>query len=165
MVNIFLDTTCYFCYNSCMKYKETIELLRKVYETLPEGVNLTKGGIGELALAHHLGHTLVDGDKGADAEDDDGKLYEYKVSATNQFNFNFQNRYTNSSKWEDRIENYMNKLEGAYVALHEGIDIVEVAYCDAQVLKKYLLNHFANTTGAQLNKNFRMKAFKELNNV
>ena len=41
-------------------------------------MELTKGGVGELALANHLGHTLVDGDKDADGFDDDGKMYEYK---------------------------------------------------------------------------------------
>ena len=74
-----------------MKYKKAIEYLDKAFSELPEGVELTKGGIGELALAHHLGHTLVDGDKNADAYL--GELeYEYKISHTDQFNFNFGTR-------------------------------------------------------------------------
>ena len=53
-----------------MTYKRIIELLEEVIELLPEGVSLAKGGVGELALAHHLGHTVVKGDKGADAMDE-----------------------------------------------------------------------------------------------
>ena len=70
-------------------YSEVVEALEKAFDVMPEGVDLSKGGLGELALAHELGHTLVAGDKGADAQDEEGNLYEYKVSTTNQFNFNF----------------------------------------------------------------------------
>lgn len=50
---------------------------------------LPKGGVGAILLAHRLGHELVPGDKGADAQDSMGKKYEYNVSITNQFNFHF----------------------------------------------------------------------------
>ena len=73
-------------------YTDVVIALQKAFEILPKGVDLSKGGLGELALAHELGHTLVAGDKGADASDDEGNLYEYKVSTTNQFNFNFMAR-------------------------------------------------------------------------
>lgn len=147
-----------------MKYQRAIELLTKVYEELPAGVELTKGGIGELALAHYLDHTLVDGDKGADGEDSEGKQYEYKISATNQYNFNFGGRGLDRSgrSWQDRIIDYMDKIEGAYCAENNGVEIVDCAYCDSQTLKEYLLNHFENSTGHQLNKNFSMNAFRNL---
>ena len=64
-------------------------MLEEVFNILPADVDLSKGGVGELALAAYLDHSLVSGDKGADAKDSDGLLYEYKVSITNQFNFNF----------------------------------------------------------------------------
>ena len=38
---------------------------------------LPKGGVGTILLAHRLGHELVPGDKGADAQDTMGKKYEY----------------------------------------------------------------------------------------
>ena len=52
-----------------MTYKTIVDLLEKVFDELPEGVDLAKGGVGEIALAHHLGHELIAGDKGADGRD------------------------------------------------------------------------------------------------
>jgi len=121
-----------------MKYQRAIELLTKVYEELPSGVELTKGGIGELALAHYLNHTLVDGDKGADGEDSEGKQYEYKISATNQYNFNFGGRGLdrNGRSWQDRIIDYMDKIEGASCPENNGVDIVDCAICKSQTRKE-----------------------------
>ena len=45
------------------RYSQVVEALDKVFKVLPEGLSLAKGGVGEIAIAHHLGHTLVDGDK------------------------------------------------------------------------------------------------------
>ena len=59
--------------------EELVSALHKVHELLPEGVSLTKGGVGEIAAAYYLGHTLLKGDKGPDAIDSDGNMYEYKV--------------------------------------------------------------------------------------
>lgn len=44
-------------------YSEVVEALEKAFDVMPEGVDLSKGGLGEIALAHELGHTLVAGDK------------------------------------------------------------------------------------------------------
>lgn len=147
-----------------MKYKKAIEYLDKAFSELPEGVELTKGGIGELALAHHLGHTLVDGDKNADAYL--GELeYEYKISHTDQFNFNFGTRQMqNGMSWEDKITTKVSKWEGAYCARVIGVTVEEVAYIESKVLLDYLLEHFSKTKGQLLVKNFSMKAFKALKN-
>ena len=114
-------------------------------------------------MAHALGHTLVAGDKGADAVDSEGKLYEYKVSTTNQFNFNFMAR---RSTWEENkatVESHFKDIEGAWVGQREGMNIVAKAYVPTTILLPYLLKHFENTKGSQLNKNFRLNKFKELN--
>tara|TARA_S200002703_G_scaffold143764_1_gene136981 strand:+ start:646 stop:1098 length:453 start_codon:yes stop_codon:yes gene_type:complete len=148
-----------------MKYKKAIEYLHKAFEELPAGVELTKGGIGELALANHLGHTLVHGDKNADGFDLEGKQYEYKVSHTDQFNFNFGTRaMLNGVSWEDKIKRKVRKWEGAYCARIVGVTIEEVAYCDSKTLLNYLLQHFSRTKGDLLVKNFSMRNFKQLKN-
>ena len=147
-----------------MKYKKAIEYLHKAFAELPEGVELTKGGVGELALANHLGHTLVDGDKNADAYL--GELeYEYKISHTDQFNFNFGTRQMqNGMEWQDKIRTKVSKWEGAYCARVIGVTVEEVAYIESSILLDYLLEHFSNTKGQLLVKNFSMKAFKALKN-
>ncbi|HCV50122.1 MAG TPA: hypothetical protein DGP89_02155 [Saprospirales bacterium] len=147
-----------------MKYKKAIEYLDKAFSELPEGVELTKGGIGELALANHLGHTLVDGDKNADAYL--GELeYEYKISHTDQFNFNFGTRQMqNGMEWQEKITTKVSKWEGAYCARVIGVTVEEVAYIDSTTLLDYLLEHFSKTKGQLLVKNFSMKAFKALKN-
>jgi len=147
-----------------MKYKKAIEYLHKAFAELPEGVELTKGGVGELALANHLGHTLVDGDKNADAYL--GELeYEYKISHTDQFNFNFGTRQMqNGMEWQDKVRTKVSKWEGAYCARVIGVTVEEVAYIESKVLLDYLLEHFSNTKGQLLVKNFSMKAFKALKN-
>jgi|TARA_B100001094_G_scaffold211298_1_gene205206 hypothetical protein len=147
-----------------MKYKKAIEYLHKAFAELPEGVELTKGGVGELALANHLGHTLVDGDKNADAYL--GELeYEYKISHTDQFNFNFGTRQMqNGMEWQDKIRTKVSKWEGAYCARVIGVTVEEVAYIESKVLLDYLLEHFSKTKGQLLVKNFSMKAFKALKN-
>lgn len=147
-----------------MKYKKAIEYLDKAFSELPEGVELTKGGIGELALANHLGHTLVDGDKNADAYL--GELeYEYKISHTDQFNFNFGTRQMqNGMEWQEKISTKVSKWEGAYCARVIGVTVEEVAYIDSTTLLDYLLEHFSKTKGQLLVKNFSMKAFKALKN-
>jgi hypothetical protein len=144
-------------------YEEVVEALQKAFDVMPEGVDLSKGGLGELAMAHALGHTLVAGDKGADAVDSDGKLYEYKVSTTNQFNFNHGARRATWEENQATIERHFEGIEGAWVGHREGMNIVETAYVPTTILLPALLLHFRNTKGGQLTKNYRLKQFKELN--
>jgi len=144
-----------------MKYKRAVELLDKVFEELPDNIELTKGGLGELALAHHLGHELVDGDKGADASFED-KLFEYKVSTTNTFNFHFGTREKMEVYWKDTILNKFSNVAGAYCANRVGMKITEVAYCPSDILVPVLIQHFERTIGQQLNKSFSMNTFRKL---
>ena len=145
-------------------YKEIVEALAKACEVLPPGVDLSKGGLGELALAYSLGHELIAGDKGADARDDKFS-YEYKISTTNQFNFNFNARRDTWEESAEVVKKHFVGIEGAYCAQRNGMDILEVAYVPTSILLPYLLEHFQKTTGKMMNKNFRIKPFEELNNV
>jgi len=104
-------------------YDEVVEALNKVFEVIPDGVELSKGGLGELALAHHLGHTLVEGDKGADAMDADGLLYEYKVSTTDQYNFSAGGRSGDWEKDKETIEKHFYDIEGITQPLNVLIDV------------------------------------------
>lgn len=146
-------------------YVEIVSALDKAMEHLPPEVDLSKGGLGELALASHLDHKLVAGDKGADAVDAEGKTYEYKVSTTDQFNFNYSARRDTWEESQEIIEKHWEGIEGAWVAHRDGMKIIDKAYLPTSILLPYLLEHFSKTKGKMMNKNFRMKAFKELNNV
>lgn len=143
------------------KYKEAVEALQKVFDILPEGVSLSKGGVGELALAAHLKHTLVPGDKGADAQDSEGKLYEYKVSIADRYNFHFGARKMDI---EDIIFKHFETIEGAYCAKRNGMTIVDLVYIPSEILVPDLIEHFYNTTGGQMVKCYTMKGLKDLVN-
>jgi len=146
-------------------YKKLVKVFAEAMKELPPEVDLSKGGLGELALAADLGHTLVAGDKGADAVDADGLLYEYKISTTDQFNFNFNARRDTWEESQEIVKKHFVGIEGAWVAQRDGMRITEKAYIPTSILLPYLLTHFSNTKGKMMNKNFRMKAFQELNNV
>ena len=146
-------------------YAEIVSALAKAMEHLPPEVDFSKGGMGELALAADLGHTLVPGDKGADAVDAEGLLYEYKISTTDQFNFNFNARRDTWEESQEIVKKHFVDIEGAWVAHRDGMKIINKAYIPTSILLPYLLEHFSKTKGKMMNKNFRMKAFKELNNV
>jgi len=142
-----------------MTYKEIVRSLQYVFDKLPDGVDLAKGGIGELALANHLDHYLVPGDKGPDAHDGEGHNYEYKVSTTNQFNFHFGSRTTEFAK---QVQNHFEDIEGAFCAIRKGMRIIDCEYVPSTILVPHLIKHFNDTDGKQLNKNFSMKAFRKL---
>ena len=142
-------------------YAESVLALRKVFEVLPEGVSLSKGGVGELALGYHLGHTLVRGDKGADAMDSDGKLYEYKVSESDNYNFHFGAR---KPEVEEIVFKHFDKIEGAYCASRRGMDIVDIIYVPSEVLVPHLIEELTRLKGGQLIKTYSMKGLKHLVN-
>ena len=146
-------------------YKDVVEALERAFDVMPEGVDLSKGGLGEIALAHELGHTLVAGDKGADAQDEEGNLYEYKISTTDQFNFNHGARRPDWLDNKATIERHFANIKGAWIGQRKGMRITAKAYVPTEILLPNLLDHFENTKGGQLTKNFRMTKFKELNNV
>ena len=141
-----------------MTYRRIIELLEEVIELLPEGVSLAKGGVGELALAHHLGHTVVKGDKGADGVDKEGNLYEYKVTTGDTFNFHFGAR---SDSFGATVTKHFDGIAGAYCAKRVGMKIVDIAYIPSETLVPELIKHFGSVKGMQLNKNYSMKRLNE----
>jgi hypothetical protein len=119
-----------------------------------------KGGVPTLVLAAHLDHLLVPGDKGADARGADGLLFEYKVSATNQYAFNFGPRTKkNGVSPEDTIRKHFENLAGAYCAARTGARIREVAFCPSGTLVAYLIDHFKHCQADQLTKVFSMAKF------
>ena len=144
-----------------MTYKRIIELLDQVFELLPKEVDLSKGGVGELALAHHLGHEIIKGDKGADAMDEKGGKFEYKISTTDQFNFHFGARNDNPGAV---VAKHFSGISGAYCAKRVGMKITEVEFVPSHLLVPALILHFNGTVGGQLNKNYRLKTFSALNN-
>ena len=125
---------------------------------------LPKGGVGAILLAHKLGHTLVPGDKGADAEDATQNRYEYKVSITNQFNFHFGARKAGENP-SDVVKRHFQNVKGAYCALRDAGNFTKIIFCPSASLVAHLCGHFARTTGGQLNKNFRIEAFASLENA
>ena len=141
-----------------MTYKRIVELLEEVISLLPEGVSLAKGGVGEITLAHHLGHEVVKGDKGADGVDKEGNLYEYKVTTGDTFNFHFGAR---SDSFGATVTKHFDGIAGAYCAKRVGMKIVDIAYIPSETLVPELIKHFGSVKGMQLNKNYSMKRLNE----
>jgi hypothetical protein len=141
-------------------YTKIIKLLTDVFEELPVGVDLSKGGVGELALAHHLGHEIIKGDKGPDARGKNGDKFEYKISTTDQFNFHFGPRKGDPS---GVVTKHFDGIAGAYCAKRDGMIITEVEFVPSHLLVPVLILHFKGTIGSQLNKNYRLNSFKSIN--
>ncbi len=123
---------------------------------------LSKGGVGSVLLAHRLGHKLVPGDKGADAEHPTtGSKYEYKVSTTNQFNFNFGGRPNDDDAdgYEQKVWRHFADIEGAYCGLRVGASFTRIVYCPAAPLVADLLAYFENSTSRTLVKNHSVESF------
>lgn len=139
-------------------YDDLVSHLVNAIEALKKqglGESLAKGRVGEILLAHFLGHLLKPGDKGADGVAPDGKKYEYKVSTadSDQFNFNFGH----ADRDGDRtvlVEDHFAGYEGAFCALASGGQLVKVVYCPASVLVPYLKTHLENVKGKTFQKNF-----------
>lgn len=123
---------------------------------------LAKGGVGEILLAHRVGHTLHSSDKGSDGIGSDGKRYEYKVSITDQYNFHFGTRNATDTP-EAKVRRHFQGVEGAYCARREGANLVEIIFVPSASLTNHLIEHFRRTTGDQINKNFRLAALLSLN--
>lgn len=133
--------------------------LKKV-SALGLGQGLAKGKAGEILLAHHLGHTLISGDKGADAQDAQGNLYEYKVSHDNQFNFNFGPAgITLGQTAEQVIKVKFAPITGAYCAMMVDDQILAVAYCPKEPLVENLMVWFDQKKRNLINKNFSIDSF------
>ncbi|MCC7070540.1 MAG: hypothetical protein IT383_04410 [Deltaproteobacteria bacterium] len=103
-------------------------------------------------MAHHLGHTLVPGDKGADGVSTDGKRYEYKVSVDDQYNFNFG--HAGADDRGARVDTHFAGYTGAYCGLVRDGRLVKVVYCPVENLVPHLQSHLGTVTGNTWQKNF-----------
>jgi hypothetical protein len=126
---------------------------------IPHG--LSKGRIGEILLAHHLNHRLdlSLGDKGADAIDSKGRKFEYKVSFTDKFNFNFGHGNRDAKA---AVENHFRGLEGVYCAKASISEIDKVVFCPSEVIVPFLIKYFKTRKFNIYNKVLRMKALEKL---
>lgn len=146
------------------KYDLIVRKLAQVFEEMRErglGDVLAKGGVGALLLAHALDHELVPGDKGADAQDREGTKFEYKVSITDQFNFQFGPRAECESPTK-AVKKHFDGIDGAYCAKRQGERFTDIVYCPASSLVPFLCEHFETKKGKQLNKNVSLKRFAKL---
>jgi hypothetical protein len=127
----------------------------------------SKGGVGEILLAHNRGHDLEPTDKGADGISATGERFEYKVSITDQYNFHFGTREEDDLP-QDKIQRHFKKLTGAICAARDGESITRIVYIPKDSLVKDLIAHFAKPKGKsgklskQLNKNFTFKRLLRL---
>ena len=121
----------------------------------------SKGGQGEVLLAQHLGHAVTLHPGGADAEDASGGLHEYKISATNQFNFNHGARKT-PRQMSKLLENKFKNISRVWLAAREEMEIVDCESCAGIQMGEYLIDHFCSTKGRQLTKNFSMEQFRRI---
>ncbi|WP_437766637.1 hypothetical protein WMF27_23480 [Sorangium sp. So ce281] len=139
-------------------YDKIVEHLRAAFAaTVAVGLRdaMAKGGVGEILLAHHMGHLLAVSDKGADGVAPTGEKFEYKVSITDQFNFHFGTRES-VDRPESKVRRHFVGVTAAICAKREGGTIVRAVLVPADSLLNDLVSHFAGTTGTQLNKNYRM---------
>ena len=139
-------------------YQQIVDHFRAAFDAMSAaGLRdaVAKGGVGEILLAHHLGHTLATSDKGVDGVASNGQKYEYKVSITNQFNFHFGTREPDDPPAE-KVHRHFDDVAGAVCAKRQGAVIVRAIFIPTDTLVTDLVSHFATTTGLQLNKNYRM---------
>lgn len=125
-------------------YSKVIEKLSEVHEELKligERDIFSKGGIGELILAHHLKHNLWESDKGHDAFDQKGRRFEYKVSITDLFTFHFGVR---SSKLtvDEQVWNKFDGVTGTYCACREGTRVKRLFYVPTEYVVPVLIRYF-----------------------
>jgi hypothetical protein len=140
------------------KYDTLVDLLRQAITELRHlglGDSLAKGRVGEILLAHELGHTLVPGDKGPDGSDDAGKRYEYKVSDDDQYNFNF-----GQCRAPEAIDAYLapklGVYEGSYCALLKNGVPIKIVYVPMTTFAPVLIAHIKEVAAKDslLQKNF-----------
>ncbi len=139
------------------EYDELVSHLKASLElvsALGLGEGLSKGRIGEVILANHLGHHLVSGDKGLDGEDSEGNKYEYKISHDNQFNFNFGHARKRKETIDELVKRHFTGLKGAYCALMDKGELKKIAYCPIETLEPFLISHISSSKGKTYIKRF-----------
>ena len=148
------------------KYDIIVECLRKVFLEIEKlGISdvMSKGGVGEILLAHYLEQELIGSDKGPDGIDKKNQKFEYKVSTTDQFNFHFGTRETKKGSLpQDKVMKHFDGIVGAYCAERVGASFVKLIYLPTTHLVSDLCDHFAKSHGKQLNKNYRFESLKKI---
>ena len=155
------------------RYDASVSALKNWFTALEtEGVSdiASKGGVNEILLANALGHELVAGDKGADGRDSDEKVHEYKVSITNQYNFEFGFRPDKfvkgkrSKKVEKMVKGHFRNISTAICAERKkgSAELTRVVQCDSKVVVKDLLEHFDKYGPKRILKNYSLDNFAKL---
>jgi len=153
--------------NYMQNYDEIVKHLAAAFDaTRRVGLRdfFSKGGVGEILLAHNRGHDLEPTDKGADGVSATGERFEYKVSITDQYNFHFGTREEDDPP-QNKIQRHFEKLAGALCAARDGESITRIVYIPKDSLVKDLVTHFAeksSKTSKQLNKNFSLDRLLKL---
>jgi len=150
-----------------MVSKELVDALALAHKLLPKGVTLSKGGVGEIAAAYYLGHTLVSTDKGADGQDSEGNLYEYKVCTVGtQLKFNFQMgaRRDSTPGWtvEKHVKKKFRDIIGCYCLVRDGMEIIDGEYIPVDKLIEICINYQLASTSQQFNPNWRMPTIRRI---
>jgi hypothetical protein len=144
-----------------MVSKELVDALAVAHKLLPKGVTLSKGGVGEIAAAYYLGHTLTGTDKGPDGYDSEGNFFEYKVCTKDSnlsFNFHMGSRRDSTSGWnmEDHIKNKYKDIKGCYCLVRDEMDIIDGEYIPIETVIEMCLDYQSGSTSQQVNPNFVM---------
>jgi|ETNmetMinimDraft_26_1059896.scaffolds.fasta_scaffold146434_2 hypothetical protein len=138
-----------------------VEALIVVHKLLPKGITLSKGGVGEIAAAFYLGHTLTGTDKGPDGYDSEGNFYEYKVCTKDsnlRFNFHMGSRRDSISGWtvEEHIRDKFKNIKGCYCLVRDGMDIIDGEYIPVDKVIEICLDYQSKSFSQQINPNFVM---------
>jgi hypothetical protein len=137
-------------------YDQLVSLLQSASaeaQRLGLGPSLAKGRVGEVLLAHTLGHQLVLGDKGADGVDGGGLQYEYKVSDDDQYNY-FFGKWRAPAEIDAYINTKFNGYAGSYCAKLDGGAVAAIVYIPIADLTKTLIQHLKGVkSGSSLQKN------------
>lgn len=121
---------------------------------------LAKGGVSEILLARELNHLCSTSAKGWDAKDiGQERFHEYKISETNQFNFDFGTRVDDIRAL---VERGYDGHEFCYVARRDGTKITTIMEIPILALSETIIAHFAKTTGKRLNMNYNWERLEEI---
>ena len=124
---------------------------------------LAKGGVGEILLAKELNHLCSTSAKGWDARDIGKEIFhEYKISETDQFNFDFGTRVDDIKAL---IKKSYDGHEFCYVARREGIQISTVMQIPIGSLIETIIKHFEKTSGKRLNMNYSWERLKNIKGI
>jgi hypothetical protein len=146
-------------------YSRVIKKLAEAHNELKkigERDIFSKGGIGEIILAHHLKHNLWSKDKGPDAYDRKSRKFEYKVSMTNKFVFHFGSR-SKKKTVDEQVWQRFEGVAGTYCAEREGTEVVQLFYIPTEQVVPMLIRYFKKRRiFGQMQKSYTCATLKRL---